>query len=516
MGNDTQKPNAREVPAYTTSNGCPVMRPGGLPADGRKLQLNDAHLVDMLAHFNREKIPERVVHAKGAGAYGEFEVTEDISDICDIDMLVGVGKKTPCITRFSTTGLERGSSEGIRDLKGMATKFYTKQGNWDWVCLNFPFFFIRDPMKFPSLMHAQRRDPQTNLVNPNMYWDWVTDNHESLHMVLLQFSDFGTMFNWRSMSGYIGHAYKWVMPDGSYKYVHIFLSSDQGPNFTDGGPDKRKNDLDPDYATKDLYEAIEKGDYPSWTANVQVVDPRDAPKLGFNILDVTKHWNLGTYPKDLDVIPAKPFGKLTLNRNPQNYFAEIEQLAFSPSNMVPGVEPSEDPILQARMFSYPDAQRYRLGVNHQQLPVNRSKNAFNPLLRDGAGVASNNYGPLPGYVSDYHPMKFQQPKPANPEFDSWLSQISSKSWIQSNEQDYKFAREYYLALPEFRDQEFQDRMVRNICQSVAQTDREIREKTYRTFELVHQGLADRVRRGTEQLVVDSSVAPRRSHPAPRL
>ncbi|KAI9372977.1 catalase-like domain-containing protein [Aspergillus egyptiacus] len=488
---------------YTTANGCPFMKPEGSPADGRSLPLSDHHLVESLAHFNREKIPERVVHAKGAGAYGEFEVTADISDICNIDMLLGVGKKTPCVTRFSTTGLERGSADGVRDLKGMATKFYTKEGNWDWVCLNFPFFFIRDPIKFPALMHAQRRDPQTNLLNPNLYWDWVTSNHESLHMVLLQFSDFGTMFTWRSLSAYTGHAYKWVMPDGSFKYVHIFLTSDTGPKFHEGNGDKGNPDRDPDHATRDLYEAIERGDCPSWTANVQVVDPSEAPHLGFNILDVTKHWNLGTYPKDLPTIHPRPFGKLTLKRNPQNYFAEIEQLAFSPGNLVPGVLPSEDPILQARIFAYPDAQRYRLGPNHHQIPVNRSAQTFNPTLRDGAGTVDANYGSRPGYVSESQDdLAFAPPRQHehDPELNAWLAQLASKSWVQSNEHDYKFAREFYEVLPEFRSQEFQDQMVANIITSVAQTRPDIRERVYHTFHLVHPELSARIKRGVEGVV----------------
>jgi catalase len=389
-------------------------------------------------------------------------------------MLIGVGKTTPCMTRFSTTGLERGSSEGVRDLKGMAIKFFTKQGEWDWVCLNFPFFFIRDPIKFPSLMHAQTRDPQTNLLNPNAYWDWVTSNHESLHMVLLQFSDFGTMFTWRTLSGYVGHAYKWVMPDGSFKYVHFFLSSDRGPNFTDG--DQAQHDhSDPDYASRDLHDTIERGEYPTWTAHVQVVDPKDAPKLGFNILDVTKHWNLGTYPKDLEKIPSRPFGKLTLKRNPENYFAEVEQRTFSPSNLVPGVEPSEDPILQARMFAYPDAQRYRLGASHRK-STSASTKTTSTIITD-------------------------------PEYRRWISEVSSPAWTQPHPNDYKFAREYYSILPEFRSQEFQDRMVENLAASVAQTREGIRTKVYRTLELVHPELASRVRTLAESLAAKKNSAP---------
>ncbi|KAL4806169.1 putative catalase Cat [Aspergillus unguis] len=454
---------------------CPVMGTNNTTqAVEMRTTSDQANMLQSLSQFNREKVPERPVHAKGAGAYGEFEVTADISDICNIDMLLGVGKKTPCVTRFSTTGLERGSSDGVRDLKGMATKFFTQQGEWDWVMLNFPFFFIRDPAKFPAMMHAQRRDPQTNLLNPNMYWDWVTDNHESLHMVLLQFSDFGTMFSWRTLSGYVGHAYKWVMPDGSFKYVHMFLSADRGPNFTDGSQAETHNDNDPDYATRDLYAAIERGDYPSWTANVQVIDPKDAPKLGFNILDLTKHWNLGTYPKGLDVIPQKSFGKLTLTKNVQDYFSEVELLAFSPSNMVPGVEPSEDPVLQARMFAYPDSQRYRIGLDKQDT----AKQAQRP--------SSSSSAPDLG-----------------PEFRDWVAQVSSKAWSGNLDSDYVFAREFYSVLPEFRSQEFQDKMVQEIANSVAQTCERIRHKVYRTFALVHPDLARRVRCSVEAIVAGS-------------
>ncbi|KAL4746041.1 catalase-like domain-containing protein [Aspergillus terricola var. indicus] len=413
--------------------------------------MEEAQMLDALAQFNREKILERPVHAKGAGAYGEFEVTHRPL-LCR--HASRVGKKTRCVTRFSTTGLERGSSEGVRDLKGMATKFFTEQGEWDWVCLNFPFFFFRDAAKFPGLMHAQRRDPQTNLLNPNMLWGWVTDNHEPLHMVLLQFSEFGTMFSWRSLSGYLSHAYKWVMPDGSFKYVHLFLSADRGPNFTDGSQSAAHDDTDPDYATRELYNAIERGDYPTWTANVQVVDPRDAPKLGFNILDVTKHWNLGTYPKSLEIIPSRPFGKLTLNSNVKDYLTEVEKLAFSPSNMVPGVE------------------RYRLGRGNDSVP------------------------PKPAQSSNTADL--------GPEFRDWVSQVSSKAWSGPHENDYRFAGEFYAVLPEFRSQEFQDRMVREISRSVAQTSHRIRKKVYATFELVHPELAQRVRNIVKNIVVEGA------------
>ncbi|KAJ5517698.1 Catalase mono-functional heme-containing [Penicillium expansum] len=452
-----------------TIRGCPAMeRSGTTPRFAQNPVVNDTGLLEALSHFNREKIPERVVHAKGTGAYGEFEVTDDISDICNIDMLLGVGKKTPCVGRFSTTGLERGSAEGIRDVKGLGLKFDTKEGNWDWVCINFPYFFIRDPAKFPDLMHAQQRDPKTNLLNPNMYWDWVADNPESLHLVLTLFSKLGTMFNWRTMSAYLGHAYKWTMPDGSFKYVHVYLSPNGGPSNENASMDDAmdENINDPDGASRDLYEAIERGDFPTWTAYAQVVDPEDAPDLDFNILDMTKHWNYGFYPKNGSVIPKRAFGTLTLNRNPEKYFSEIECLTFSPSNLVPGVLPSEDPILQARMFAYPDAQRYRLGVNPENPPARPKK----PLSL----------------------------KPGSQKFDEWVSQVSSPAWSEAKEDDYEFARELYEWYPQFRDQEFQNELIDNLAESISQTCDAVRQKVYRTFALVSTDLADRVREGVEK------------------
>lgn len=438
----------------------------------------DYGLLDKLAQFNREKIPERAVHARGAGAYGEFEVTDDISDICDIDMLLGVGKKTPCVVRFSTTALERGSGEAVRDVKGFAVKFFTKEGNWDWVCLNIPMFFIRDPAKFPDLIHAQRPDPKTNLLNPSKWWDFVCKNHETLHMVMFQYSDFGTMFDYRSLSGYVSNAYKWVKLDGTWKYVHWFLASDQGPNFEQGSQTKNVAPDDMESATRDLHESLERREYPSWTANVQVIDPEDAHKLSFNILDVTKHWNLGNYPPDVPVIPGRRFGKLTLKEGPKDYFEEIEQLAFSPSHVVPGVEPSEDPILQARLFAYPDAQRHRLGSRNLEMTPNKGRQS---VVNRSAG----NF----------------RPETKSKEHSSWVSETTSDNWSEANDSDYKYPREFWRSLPRLRGEEFQNSLVVNISDSVSQTPEVLRRNVYNTLGLVDSDLAERVEKMTEDLVV---------------
>nr|UFQ22405.1 putative catalase [Claviceps pusilla] len=441
----------------------------------------DPGLIDLLSRFNREKIPERAVHARGAGAYGEFEVTHDVSDICDIDMLLGIGKKTPCAVRLSTTALARGSAESVRDVKGMAVKLFTGDGEWDWICLNIPMFFIRDPSKFPDLVHSQRPDPATNLGNPTAWWEFVCDNHSSLHLTIFLYSDFGTMFDYRSMSGYVCHAYKWVMPDGTWKYVHWFLTTDQGPNFEQGN---RKRDVDPndsESATRDLYQSLERGEYPSWTVKVQVVDPEDAPRLAFNILDVSKHWNLGIYPPDIPVIPERCVGKLTLKKGSENYFDEIEKLAFSPSHLVHGVEPSEDPVLQARLFAYPDAQKHRLGPQYSDMQAKRTGHAAN-----GAPKTKKTAVPL---------------QKQSREHAEWVAQVKSSSWSQPNETDYTFARGLWDAMPRLRGQEFQDRLVVNLAESLSQIPEDLRQRVYKTLALVAEDLASRVGSMTEKMVV---------------
>ncbi|OOF91475.1 hypothetical protein ASPCADRAFT_9402 [Aspergillus carbonarius ITEM 5010] len=506
--------------AYTTSSGSPLERPPQSRHSAGGLLLSDFALLDMLSHFNRERIPERVVHAKGTGAYGEFEVTHDISDICNIDMLLGVGKKTPCVTRFSTTGGERGSADAVRDPRGMATKFFTPQGNWDWVYLNVPFFFIRDPIKFPGLMHAQKRDPRTNLPDPNAFWDWVVNNPESLHMIMWLFSEYGTFQTYRHMNSYMGHAHKWVMPDGSFKYVHMYLQADAGYQFGSEDQNRYLRGTDADHATRDLYEAIGRGDYPTWTAYVQVVDPREAPEFGYHLLDLTKHWDMGTYPKTLGTVPSRPFGKLTLNRIPENHFAEVEQVAFSPSHLVPGIAPSEDPMLQARMFAYPDAQRYRLGVNYQQLPVNKPLCPLNPMLRDGSSTLDGNYGRHPGYpVEGISEATFATP-PVDadpPTRRAWLKQLTPERLAAVQDVDLIFPRTFWTHLEDDAQYDgWQDKMVYNLSTSICQASTPIREKVYQLFHRVHSEMASRVQTATELSSADMEVAPRGSFGALKL
>ena len=330
-------------------------------------------------------------------------VTHDVSHLTSIDMLSKVGKKTPVVTRFSTVGGEKGSPDTARDPRGFSVKFYTDEGNWDWVYNNTPVFFIRDPTLFPVFIHTQKRNPQTNLKDATMFWDYLSTHQESIHQVMTLFSDRGTPYSYRHMNGYSGHTHKWTKPDGTFNYVQIHLKTDQGiKNFTNEEAGKMAS-ANPDWNTQDLFEAIQKGDYPSWTVYVQVLSPEQAEKFRWNIFDLTKVW-----PQK--EVPLQPFGKLTLNKNVENYFAEIEQVAFSPSHLVPGVEPSADPVLQSRLFSYPDTHRHRLGTNYQQIPVNAPLRAFNPYQRDGAMAVNGNYGANPGYPSSYRALTYKPVK----------------------------------------------------------------------------------------------------------
>lgn len=327
------------------------------------LLIQDFHLIDKLASFDRERIPERVVHAKGAGAHGYFEVTHDVTKYCKAKFLETIGKKTPVLARFSTVGGEKGSADTERDPRGFALKFYTEEGNWDMVGNNTPVFFIRDPVKFPDFIHTQKRNPQTNLKDANMFWDFLSQTPESAHQVTILFSDRGTPNGFRQMHGYGSHTFRWINASGEAFFVKWHFRSDIGSkNLSGSEADKLKSD-DPDYATRDLFESIANKDYPTWTFKVQIMPEAEASKYKWNVFDVTKVWPHGDYP-------LQTVGKLVLDRNPENYHAEIEQAAFSPGHLVPGIEPSFDKMLQGRLFSYPDTHRHRLGANYAQIPVN--------------------------------------------------------------------------------------------------------------------------------------------------
>ncbi|HDQ05190.1 MAG TPA: catalase [Candidatus Bathyarchaeota archaeon] len=363
--------------------------------------LQDIHLIEKLAHFNRERVPERVVHAKGAGAGGYFEVTNDVTKYTKAKFLSEVGKRTEVFARFSTVGGEKGSADAERDPRGFAVKFYTEEGNYDLVGNNTPVFFIRDPLKFPDFIHTQKRNPETNLKDADMFWDFLSLTPESLHQVTILFSDRGTPKSFRHMNGYGSHTFKWYNEDGESFWIKYHFKTDQGiQNFTRQEAEHMKG-VDPDNATRDLHNAIKQGDHPSWTLQVQIMPVKDAETYRFDVFDVTKVWPHGDYP-------VMEVGRMVLNRNPTNYFAEVEQAAFSPGNFVPGITASLDKMLHGRLFAYHDAHRYRLGPNYHLLPVNRPKGVkAENYQRDGYMRFDSNGGNAP----NYYPNSFGGPEP---------------------------------------------------------------------------------------------------------
>lgn len=368
----------------------------------------DAYLQEKLAHFNRERIPERVVHAKGSGAYGYFEVTHDLSCYTMAKFLNKVGKKTDLFMRFSTVGGERGSADTLRDPRGFAIKFYTEDGNYDLVGNNTPIFFIRDGIKFPDFIHTQKRNPRTHLKDPNMFWDFLSLTPESLHQVMRLFSNLGTPDGFRHMNGFGSHTFMWYNQKGEYVWVKYHMLTDQGVKNLTAKEAEELAGKEPDYAIKDLFDAIERGDYPSWQVYVQIMKPEEAECYRIDPFDVTKTW----YEEDYPLIPL---GKIVLNRNPINFFAEVEQSAFAPGHFVPGIWTSPDKLLQARLFSYQDAHRYRVGTNVNQVPVNKPKHATQyTTQRDGAMQVNGNMGDEPNYFPNTFACVKESPEVAPP------------------------------------------------------------------------------------------------------
>ncbi|KAL1863261.1 catalase A [Paecilomyces lecythidis] len=384
-------------PTFTLAEGQPVSDPSvstTLPifGGGGLTTLGDTLLIEQLAHFNRERIPERVVHAKAAGAWGEFEVTQDNSWLTSAKFLNGVGKKTKVLFRLSTTGGEKGSADTVRDVRGFSVKFFTEEGNHDIVGNHVPVFFVRDPARFPSLNRSHKRHPATNRPDETMFWDFHVNQPESVHALMHLFGSRGLPDSIRRITGFGVHTFKMVTADGRFRYVKFHFKPVAGVTTFTGPDATRMAGVNADFHNEDLWNAIARGEYPVWKLYVQVMEPEQAETYGRALFDITKVWP----HKDFPLIEL---GQMTLNKNPENYFAEIEQAAFSPSNMVPGIAMTLDPMLQARMFAYPDAQRYRLGVNYTQLPPNRAIcPVFAPYERDGYGTITRNYGGEPNYV----------------------------------------------------------------------------------------------------------------------
>jgi catalase len=414
----------------TTNAGAPVVDNQNAMTAGPRgpMLLQDVWFLEKLASFDREVIPERRMHAKGSGAYGTFTVTHDVTRYTKAAIFSEIGKKTDLFVRFSTVAGERGAADAERDIRGFAIKFYTEQGNWDLVGNNTPVFFLRDPLKFPDLNHAVKRDPRTNMRSARNNWDFWTSLPEALHQVTIVMSDRGIPYSYRHMHGFGSHTFSLISTRNERFWVKFHFRTQQGiRNLTDEeaeaivGKDRESHQ-------RDLYESIEKGDFPRWTLFIQVMPERDAAKCPYNPFDLTKVW----FHKDYPMIEV---GVLELNRNPENYFAEVEQAAFNPANIVPGIGFSPDKMLQGRLFSYGDAQRYRLGVNHHLIPVNASRCPFHSYHRDGAMRVDGNHGGTPGYEPNSYGEWREQPEFAEPPL---ALSGAADHWNHREDDDYYF------------------------------------------------------------------------------
>jgi catalase len=393
-----------EKKRLTTNAGAPVVDNQNAMTAGKRgpMLLQDVWFLEKLAHFDREVIPERRMHAKGSGAYGTFTVTHDITKYTKAKIFSKVGKKTDLFVRFSTVAGERGAADAERDIRGFAMKFYTEEGNWDLVGNNTPVFFLKDPMKFPDLNKAVKRDPKTNLRSARNNWDFWSSLPEALHQVTITMSDRGIPFSFRHMNGYGSHTYSLINAKGERFWVKFHFKTKQGIKTLTDAEAEAIVGKDRESHQRDLFDSIEKGDFPKWDMKIQVAPEAAAAKFPFNPFDLTKVWPHKDYPL-IDV------GVMELNKNPENYFAEVEQAAFNPANIVPGIGFSPDKMLQGRLFSYGDAQRYRLGVNHHLIPVNRARCPVHSYHRDGAMRVDGNYGGALAYEPNSFGEWLEQP-----------------------------------------------------------------------------------------------------------
>ena len=392
-------------PKLTTVSGAPVPDNQNIQTAGERgpLLMQDVWLMEKLAHFDREVIPERRMHAKGSGAFGKVTVTHDVTRYTKAKIFSEIGKVTELFARFSTVAGERGAADAERDIRGFAVKFYTEEGNWDIVGNNTPVFFIRDPLKFPDLNHAVKRDPRTNLRSAKNNWDFWSSLPEAIHQITITMSERGIPYSYRHMNGYGSHTFAMFNAYNERTWVKFHFKTLQGiKNLTDAEAEAIVA-KDRESHQRDLYESIEKGDYPRWQLSIQVMSEIEAENAPFNPFDITKVWSKKQYPL-IEV------GIMELNRNPENYFADVEQAAFTPANIVPGIGFSPDRLLQARLFSYGDAQRYRLGVNHHQIPVNKPRVAAHSYHRDGQMRVDENYGSTLGYEPNSYNEWQEQPE----------------------------------------------------------------------------------------------------------
>ncbi|MBK5101379.1 MAG: catalase [Desulfobacteraceae bacterium] len=446
--------------------------------------MQDVHLLEKLAHFDRERIPERVVHAKGAGAYGYFEVTDDVTAYTRAKLFSKVGKRTELFVRFSTVGGEKGSADAERDPRGFAVKFYTEEGNYDMVGNNTPVFFIRDPLKFPDFIHTQKRNPATNVKDPDMFWDFLSLTPESIHQVTILFSGRGIPRTFRHMNGYSSHTFMWYNKKGEYFWVQYHFKTEQGiQNLTREEAESLKG-ADPDHATRDLFECIARGDYPSWRLEVQIMTPEQAKDYRFDPFDITKVWPHEDFP-------PITVGRMVLNRNPENYFAEVEQSAFSPGNFVPGIGPSPDKMLQGRLFSYHDTHRHRLGANYHLLPVNAPKACpMHNYQRDGSMRFDGNAGGTPNYYPNSFGGPLPDPRLVEPPIE--ISGSAARQQYTHPNDDFVQAGDLYRNVMTEKDREH---LIDNIVSHLCNAQRHIQLRQTTLFYKADPDYGQRVAKG---------------------
>ncbi|MFI6560133.1 catalase [Streptomyces sp. NPDC050534] len=479
----------------TTESGAPVAdnQNSASAGIGGPLLLQDQHLLEKLARFNRERIPERVVHARGSGAYGYFEVTDDVTGFTHADFLSSVGRRTEVFLRFSTVADSLGGADAVRDPRGFAVKFYTEEGNYDLVGNNTPVFFIKDPIKFPDFIHSQKRDPFTGRQEADNVWDFWAHSPEATHQVTWLMGDRGIPASYRHMNGYGSHTYRWTNAEGESFFVKYHFKTNQGVRCLSSEQAAEIAGKDPNSHQTDLLQAIERGVNPSWTLYVQLMPAAEAADYRFNPFDLTKVWPHKDYP-------LQRVGRLVLDRNPDNVFAEVEQAAFSPNNFVPGIGPSPDKMLQGRLFAYADAHRYRLGVNHTLLAVNAPKaTVANNYGRDGL-MAVNSQG---RYARNYEPNSYDGPMETGRPLSAPLAVSghtgTHEAPLHTKDDDFVQAGELYRLM----SAEEKSRLIANIAGGLSQVTRDdVIEKNLAHFHAADPEYGKRVEEAVRALRED--------------
>jgi catalase len=449
----------------TTTAGAPIADDNNSVSAGERgpLTFDNAQLFEKLAHFNRERIPERVVHARGTGAYGTFKLSTSLSKYTRASFLQSIDQETDVFVRFSTVGGGQDSSDYARDPRGFAVKFYTPEGNFDLVGNNTPVFFLNDPINFPDFVHSQKKNPKTNLPDPARMWEFWANHPQSLHQMTILMSDRGIPRSWRHMNGYGSHTLGFWNDKGERYWVKWHLKTNQGIEFV---TNEEAGTLAPHGAQQDLVEAIDRGEFPRWSVKLQIITEDQAKDFAVNPFDLTKVW-----PHEL--APLIGVGTLTLNRNVDNYFAETEQAAFAPSNLVPGISASPDKMLQARLLAYQDAQRHRVGVNHNQLPVNAPRCPVHHYQRDGAmaGMAENQ-----GPGVNFFPNDRSDEPAADDSYAAPPLPLLGDAWVKSHSQDNEDYFEQAGNLFRILSDEERNRMAATIAGGLSQASQPVQTR----------------------------------------